>query len=156
MKKIRGFSLLEMTIVIMALSILMSGLLPVMKIIQENRMINETKKTLDKLANDSLGYAIIHGALPVNIEDLNSGSIRDAWGNKIKYVADESYLENITPSTQSKLCEPLYSVDCKNEREDDLYVAAIFSTDTPLGEYKSYVSESVLKYYMVSSQAIYP
>ena len=68
----------------------------------------------------------------------------------------KNYLGNITPSTQSKLCEPLYSVDCINERENDLYVAAIFSTTTPLGEFKSYVSESALKYYLVSSQAIYP
>lgn len=155
MKK-NGFSLLEMAIAVTALSILMSGLLPVMKIIRENRMINETKKTLDKLASDSLGYAIIYGKLPVKIEDLGSGSIYDAWGNKIKYVADLNYLGNITPSTQSKLCEPLYSVDCINERENDLYVAAIFSTTTPLGEFKSYVSESALKYYLVSSQAIYP
>lgn len=155
-KNINGFSMLEMAIVTLVIGILTSGLLPFMKIVQKDRMLKQTQKTLDKLVTDSMGYAIIHGTLPEKIENLGSDSIYDAWGNKIIYVVDQNYRAVITPATQSKLCEPLYSVDCINDRADDLYIAAIFSTVTPLGELKSYVSENALKYYMVSSGAIYP
>lgn len=154
--KNKGFSLLEMAMVVLALSVLMMGVLELAQLSHKIEMTRQTKATLDKLVKDSIGYAINRGVLPATIDELGTERMTDAWGKKITYKVNTRYQVQITAATQSKLCIQKYSVDCTGDRSDDLYVAAYFTTNTPLGEFDSYVSEKELKYYMISGQAIYP
>jgi competence protein ComGC len=157
-KRNKGFSLLEMAIIVAVVGVLMSGMLELMKLAHTIEMTRTTKLTLEKLVKDAIGYAVINEVLPAKIEDLGSERITDAWGKKIEYKVDPNYRVKITPATQSKFCEIKYSANCTstNGRDDDLYVAARFRANTPQGEYDSYVSEKELKFYMVSGQTIYP
>jgi competence protein ComGC len=154
--KEKGFSLLEMAMMIAVASVFMSGMLELMKLSHDIGMRRTTQQTLERLAKDSMGYAVINGVLPEEIEDLASDRITDAWGKKISYKVDANYRVKITAATQSKFCEIKHSTNCTGSRSDDLYVAARFRANTPQGEFDSYVSETELKYYLISGQAIYP
>ncbi len=154
--KEKGFSLLEMAIIVAVIGIIMSGTLELMKLAHAIEMKRTTEQTLEKLVKDAIGYAVINEVLPEKIEDLGSNRITDAWGKKIEYKVDANYRVKITPATQSKFCEIKHSANCTGDRDDDLYVAARFRANTPQGEFDSYVSEKELKFYLVSGQAIFP
>jgi len=151
-----GFSLLEVAMLVILVSVFMSGMLELMKLSHDIEMTRTTKQTLEKLIKDAIGYAVINEVLPEKIEDLASDRITDAWGKKIEYKVDANYRVKITPATQSQFCEIKHSTDCTDSRADDLYVAARFRAKTPQGEFDSYVSEKELKFYLISGQTIYP
>ena len=154
--KEKGFSLLEMAMMIAIASVLMSGTLELMKLAHSIEMRRTTERTLEKLVKDAIGYAVINEVLPEKIEDLGSERITDAWGKKISYKVDANYRVKITAATQSTFCEIKHSANCTGSRDDDLYVAARFRANTPQGEFDSYVSEKELKFHLVSGQTIYP
>lgn len=83
MNKLKGFTLIELAIVLAVIG-LVSGLLypNIIRLIEQGK-IKTTRDQLLPLRNDIVGYAIIEGHLP---EDLNEfGNPDDAWHNSIIY-----------------------------------------------------------------------
>lgn len=60
----RGFTLVEMAIVLAIVALLLSGLLPAISSQIEQQRRNETRKYLDEVRDALLGYAIAHKYLP--------------------------------------------------------------------------------------------
>jgi prepilin-type N-terminal cleavage/methylation domain-containing protein len=60
----RGFSLVEMAIVLAIVALLMAGLLPTISAQIEQGRRTETRKLLEEIQQALIGYAIIHGTLP--------------------------------------------------------------------------------------------
>ena len=60
----RGFTLIEMAIVLFIVALLLGGLLPTVSSQLEQQRRNETRKQMDDIRNALLGYAIINGFLP--------------------------------------------------------------------------------------------
>jgi len=62
--KARGFTLVEMAMVLMIVALLLGGLLPTISSQVEQRHENDTRKQLDEIQQALIGYAIIYGRLP--------------------------------------------------------------------------------------------
>jgi type II secretory pathway pseudopilin PulG len=73
-KIILGFSLLEMAIVLMIVSLLLAGLLPKITSQVEQQRTNETRKQLNEIKDALTGFAVINGRLPCPANGaLNTG-----------------------------------------------------------------------------------
>lgn len=71
--RFRGFSLIEMAIVLFIVALLLGGLLPTVSSQIEQQRTNETRKQLNEIQQALLGYAIINGRLPCPASDTNFG-----------------------------------------------------------------------------------
>lgn len=60
----RGFTLVEMAMVLMIVGLLLGGLIPTLTAQMESQRISETRKQLDEIQQALIGYAIINGRLP--------------------------------------------------------------------------------------------
>ena len=63
-RKQHGFTLIEMTMVLVILSLLLGGLMAPMSTQLENNHRWETKRQLEKINEALLGYVLVHGYLP--------------------------------------------------------------------------------------------
>ncbi len=66
MRKIqqRGFTLLEMAVVLMIVGLLLGGLIPTFSAQMESQHINETRKQMSEIKDALIGFAVINGRLP--------------------------------------------------------------------------------------------
>jgi len=111
----RGFSLIEMAIVLSIVALLLGSLLPTVSSQIEQQHRNDTRKQLDEIQQALIGYAIINGRLPypanatiptgtanAGIVDstLTTGVIpwatlgireTDAWGRRFTYTASTTF-----------------------------------------------------------------
>ena len=69
----RGFTLIEMAIVLLIITLLLSGLLVPLSTQVEQRKIAETQKTLEEIKEALLGFAIANGRLPCPAIATSSG-----------------------------------------------------------------------------------
>ena len=60
----RGFSLIEMAIVLFIVTLLLGGLIPTISSQMEQQQRAETRKKLDEVQQALIGFAVIHGRLP--------------------------------------------------------------------------------------------
>ncbi len=60
----RGFTLVEMAMVLMIIGLLLGGLIPTLTAQMESQRISETRKSLDEIQQALIGFAIINGRLP--------------------------------------------------------------------------------------------
>lgn len=60
----RGFSLVELAIVLAIVALLLGSLLPTISSQMEQQRRNETRKQMDEIKEALIGYAVINGALP--------------------------------------------------------------------------------------------
>lgn len=114
-EKQKGFSLLEMAIVLAIVGLLLAGLLPTLTGQIEQQRRNDTRKQMDDIRDALTGYAIINNRLPcpalatavtgtanAGIADcsLNSGVLpwvtlgvneTDAWGRRYTYAASSTF-----------------------------------------------------------------
>ncbi len=60
----RGFTLLEMAVVLMIVGLLLGGLIPTMSAKMESQRINETIKQMGEIKDALTGFAVINGRLP--------------------------------------------------------------------------------------------
>jgi len=128
MKISRGFTLVEMAVVLIIIAFLVSGLLvPLSKQLEQKR-IQATDECLEQINDALIGFAIISGRLPCpdtdsdGIEDtfcntegelpwatlaINTSHSIDGWGNPLRYRVDQSYtsqpLPDDPPDTSSSL-----------------------------------------------------
>ncbi|MFY9260421.1 MAG: prepilin-type cleavage/methylation domain-containing protein [Gallionella sp.] len=67
-KRMLGFSLLEMAVVMLILGLLLTGLLPTLSAQVEQQRIVETRKQLNEIRDALLGFAVSQGRLPCPAE----------------------------------------------------------------------------------------
>ncbi len=120
--KSKGFSLLEMAVVLVIIALLLGGLLPSVLSQAQQQRINETRRYLDEIRNALIGYAEINGKLPCpeNISGVaDSGCANsstycylpwrtigvnetDSWGGKWLYRVDPTFASAV-PFTLSSV-----------------------------------------------------
>lgn len=72
-KYIAGFTLVEITIVLLIVTLLLSGLIPTISSQVEQRKTNETLKQLDEIQQALIGYALTNGRLPCPASNTSNG-----------------------------------------------------------------------------------
>lgn len=75
---LRGFTLVELTIVMVIVALLLGGLLVPLSAQQDVRQLAETEKQLTETRDALVGYAQINGRLPCPSSDQNGKENRDA------------------------------------------------------------------------------
>ena len=69
----KGFTLIEMAIVLLIITLLLSGLLVPLSTQVEQRKIAETQKSLEEIKEALIGFAIINGRLPCPAKSATEG-----------------------------------------------------------------------------------
>jgi prepilin-type N-terminal cleavage/methylation domain-containing protein len=116
----RGFSLIEMAVVLFVITLLIGSLLVPLGTQVEQRQISETEKALEEIRQALLGFAVANGYLPCpdtgtnGLENVNAGSglcntitgniacgrlphatlgvaNSDVWGNRLTYCINEQF-----------------------------------------------------------------
>ncbi len=124
----RGFSLIEVAVVLFIVILLIGSLLVPLGTQVEQRQIRETEKTLSDIHDALLGFAVANGHLPCpdtnndGLEDINAANDRcsviatsisagnlpwqtlglgnsDVWGNRFRYIVREEYARRPPLST---------------------------------------------------------
>ncbi len=127
----RGFSLIEVAVVLFILVLLLGSILVPIATQVEQRQIADTQKTMDEIRDALLGYAVANGNLPCpdtdtdGSENVNTGSgncstvaggiaagrlpytnlglgSADIWGNRFTYVVNATYAQR-SPATPFSL-----------------------------------------------------
>lgn len=74
MKAQRGFSLVELAIVLVIIGLMIGGLLTPLSVQMEQRRINDTQRALDETREALLGFAIRNGYLPCPAISASNGT----------------------------------------------------------------------------------
>lgn len=123
MKGARGFTLVEMAVVLIIVGLMLGGLLLPLSAQIDQRNLTEAQKRLDEIKEALIGYAIINGRLPCpdttgdGIEDACPSSLvtattggnlpwvtlglssQDPWGQVYQYRVNNGYTTTFTLST---------------------------------------------------------
>jgi len=120
--KMRGFSLLEVAIVLFIMALLLGTTLGTLTEYRDVQNIKETKKSLEEIKNALLGYVLVRGFFPcpdTNNDGIEStgcsagtegylpyaslGGIgeKDSWGNHFRYRVDRRYATYATTISTS-------------------------------------------------------
>lgn len=115
----RGFTLVELAMVLMIVGLLLGGLIVPLSAQMEQRRAAETQRTLEEIKEALTGYAVINGQLPCPADpaiptgSANAGiancaftsgvvpwatlgtSETDGWGNRFTYRADTNYTDAV-------------------------------------------------------------
>lgn len=148
-----GFSLIEMAMVLLIISLIISMLLlPLATQIDQNR-IKSTQRDLETIKESLLGFLIINKRFPypasnqeTGIEDSNldgqeaylpwatlalDGSKTDAWGQAFRYRVDAQYTSKslpVPPNTSNNLkIRDLHNTPLTNEHANSDVIVIVFS-----------------------------
>lgn len=127
-RRVAGFTLVEMAVVLMIVGLLLGGMLVPLSAQMEQQKISETRKTLDDIQQALIGYAIVNGHLPypakatlVSSVDAKAGladstltagvipwatlgtSETDAWGRRFTYSVAGTFTATFTLASSSNL-----------------------------------------------------
>lgn len=114
----RGFSLIEMAIVMLVIGLLVGGLLVPLNVQIDQQRINETQKFLAEIKEALIGFAVVNGRLPCPAISTASGvekaactaagdrhgyipwaslgvSKMDAWGHIFRYSVTPDYASSV-------------------------------------------------------------
>lgn len=78
-----GFTLVEMAMVLMIVSLLLGGLVPTISAQMESQRINETRRQLNDIREALSGYAIINGRLPCPAQASIATGAANAGGEAV-------------------------------------------------------------------------
>jgi prepilin-type N-terminal cleavage/methylation domain-containing protein len=81
----KGFTLIELALILVILGILLSGGIGMISILVKNQKFNETKAIVNKACKSIEGYAVSHKKLPPDINSLGI-STKDAYSNVLNYA----------------------------------------------------------------------
>jgi len=87
----RGFTLVELAVVLVVVGLLLGSGVSLAKILLKNSKIKENRSILARDASAVIGYAISKGRLPS--EEMFESTvpfIKDAYGKPIRYIASEN------------------------------------------------------------------
>jgi prepilin-type N-terminal cleavage/methylation domain-containing protein len=92
----KGFTLIELAIVLIIIGLLVGGGFKTMQIMQKREKRIETKQKLDDIKNSIVGYAQDNGYLPTQ-DEYNTlvGNKKDSWGKDIIYYSDDNLKDDI-------------------------------------------------------------
>ncbi len=121
MNRVKGFSLVEMAIVLTVFSLMMGGMLvPLAKQVQFKRE-QEARRQLSNIIEALYGYALIHNRLPapINGDELPWNQLgapqTDPWGNPWRYRV----------SGNTDPCAPPQSIQVKTDSGEVVKVVAV-------------------------------
>ncbi len=119
--KPQGFSLLEMTVVLMVFGLLAGGIVKALGVQREQARINEAMAQLASIREALIGFALVYGRLPcpaipeLPANDNQSGleacprehgvvpwqtlgvAVTDPWGNRLTYFVDRDFSKPLSP-----------------------------------------------------------
>jgi prepilin-type N-terminal cleavage/methylation domain-containing protein len=119
----RGFSLVEMAVVLLIIGLLMAGMLMPLSTQVEDRRIKETQETLEGIKEALIGFAVANGRLPRPATSATDGNENptacasdaactgfipwttlgvaklDSWGKIIRYSVTPAFTTTFTLST---------------------------------------------------------
>ncbi|BBP05572.1 hypothetical protein TPL01_02690 [Sulfuriferula plumbiphila] len=132
----KGFSLIEMAIVLIIITLVVGGALVPLGAQIEQRKRAQTQKTLDEIKEALIGYALSRGVLPCpsnvtgGIPDGNANCTvttgvatgyipwvslgvnnQDAWGNLIRYAVDTQFTTTFTLQTTGSITIATHNPD---------------------------------------------
>lgn len=124
--KARGFSLLELTLVLFVLAILLAGLSMPLGAQVSMRRADETRRQLDEAREVLLGFAAAHGRLPCPATATSRGEERFAPGSDPRDGLCDSFFDGYLPAATLGL-SPLdmegYARDAWGEKANRLRYA---------------------------------
>lgn len=102
--KQRGFTLVEMAIVLVIVGVLLSGGMMIMRVLFDQIRLKETRDTLNAAMESINSYAATNNRLPVDYASFKNEvkSYKDAWNRDVIYVFD-SNLAPVSP-TKDSIC----------------------------------------------------
>ena len=72
----RGFTLIEMAVVLLVVALILGSILVPLNAQVRQRNVAETQRTLEEIRQALIGYAMIHGHLPQPAKSANDGAER--------------------------------------------------------------------------------
>ena len=79
LKSLNGFTLIEMALVLLVITVLLGGLLVPLGTQMDQRNVTATQKRLDEIKESLIGYALINGRLPRPATSFADGTERTSW-----------------------------------------------------------------------------
>jgi prepilin-type N-terminal cleavage/methylation domain-containing protein len=124
----KGFTLVEIAIVMLIITLLLTGLVPTISSQVEQRQSNETRKQMEEIQQALIGYAVAKGYFPCpavsaasGVEDRTAGvctggkrvgllpwselgvSKTDSWGRIFRYSVTPAFANSTAPFTLTTL-----------------------------------------------------
>lgn len=96
--KASGFTLIEMSIVLLVVTLLLGGLLVPLATQIEQRKISETQKILEEAKEALVGFAIANGRLPCPASDSSNGQESFAAGGDAANGACSNFFDGFLPA----------------------------------------------------------
>ncbi len=116
--KKRGFTLIELSVVIVILGLIIGTLAPLMMSMIKKDKIKDAKTIVKRAKDEIIGYVISKKQLPEKITNL--GHYKDPWGNRLfLMVADDLKKNDICAKNSTKLSFWLFgpSGACNNKEK---------------------------------------
>ena len=117
--KSRGFTLIEIAIVMLIVTLLLTGLVPTISSQIEQRQTNETRKQLDEIQQALIGFALINGRLPCPASATSNGVESFALGGNPTNGNCSNFYDGFVPSSTLGLStsdSSGFAVDAWNNR----------------------------------------
>lgn len=115
----RGFTLIEMAIVLMIVGLLLGGMLVPLSAQMEQRNSSDTQKTLSEIKEALIGYAIVNGRLPCPASSASNGVESFAGGGNASNGNCSNFYNGFVPAATLGLM-PVdnqgYAIDAWNNR----------------------------------------
>lgn len=141
----KGFTLLELTIVILVMSFVLVGVAKFIKVQGDFQQYQEAKKAAWHLRSELIGYAILHNRLPKDLSPITSnphGFSYEVDSTALVQIFKEILEFNANPT----LCIEPYSEDCNDSNAENIY-AVFLITHPKYPEIKEWVTMSYLSGY---------
>lgn len=115
----KGFTLVEMAIVLMIVGVLLGGMLVPLSAQMDQRNVSDTQKTLSDIKEALIGYAIVYGRLPCPASSTSNGTESFAFGGSASNGNCSNLYDGFVPAATLEIT-PVdsqgYAIDAWNNR----------------------------------------